>query len=213
MVSVTEFKPDIFLLMATSRGEIKKTALDHFAAVRSNGLIAMDLEQDDELVAADLAIDQDDVIFVTQKGQSIRFTVSSLRASSRTSGGVRAIRLGSNDEVISMDVALPDAFLLVVTSGGFGKLTPIDSYPQQHRAGSGVRTFKITEKTGDVSAAKMVTQTQQLMIMSAHGIVTRTPVKEKDPRQGITVQGRSTQGVKLMRLDPGDKVVAIACFD
>jgi len=92
-------------------------------------------------------------------------------------------------------------------------LTPISEYPRQHRAGSGVRTFKVIEKTGDVTAARLVSQSQQLMIISADGIVTRTPVKEKDPRQGITVQKRSTQGVRLMRLAPGDKVVAIACFD
>jgi len=165
------------------------------------------------LVAACLATDQDDVILVTQKGQAIRFAVSSLRASSRTSGGVRGIRLAPDDRVISMDIAQPDSYVLIVTAGGFGKLTPVDNYPQQHRAGSGVRTFTLTEKTGDIAAAKLVSLSQQLMIISADGIVTRTPVKEKDPRQGITVQGRSTQGVKLMRLGLGDKVVAIACLD
>ncbi len=213
MVSVTDFKPDTYLLMATALGEIKKTALDNFAAVRSSGLIAMDLEEGDELVATCLASDQDDVILVTQKGQSIRFAVSSLRASSRTSGGVHAIRLATNDKVVSMDKAELDAFLLVVTEGGFGKLTPIGNYPKQHRAGSGVRTFKIIEKTGDVAAAKLVSLSQEVMIISADGIVTRTPVKEKDPRQGITILGRSTQGVRLMRLDPGDRVVAVASFE
>jgi len=213
MVAVAEFKPDDYLLMATYRGEIKKTAADKFASVRSSGLIAMDLEAGDELVAVGLATDQSDVILVTQKGQSIRFAVSTLRASSRTSGGVRGIRLAPDDRVVSMDVAFPDAFLLVVTTEGFGKLTPVGEYPCQHRAGSGVRTFKVMEKTGEVVAAKLVSQSQQLMIISAKGIVTRTPVKEKDPKKGITVQGRSTQGVKLMRLSDGDKVVAITCFD
>jgi DNA gyrase subunit A len=112
-----------------------------------------------------------------------------------------------------MDTAYPDSFFLIVTNDGFGKLTPISNYPQQHRAGSGVITFRLTEKTSGVVAAKVVSQSQQLMIISADGIVTRTPVKEKDPRQGITVQGRSTQGVRLMRLGHGDKVVAITCFD
>jgi DNA gyrase subunit A len=212
LVAVTDFKPDTYMLMATCRGEIKKTALDNFASVRSNGLIAMDLEEGDELVAACLATDQDDVIVVTQRGQSIRFVVSSLRASSRTSGGVCGIRLASDDQVVGMGIAYPEAFLLVVTIEGFGKLTPVGQYPRQHRAGSGVRTFKCIEKTGKVAAAKVVSQSQQLMIISAHGIVTRTPVKEKDPRQGISVQGRSAQGVRLMRLGSGDKVVAIACF-
>jgi len=213
MVSVTDFKPATFLLMATACGEIKKTSLDNFTAVRSSGLIAMDLEEGDELVATCLATEQDEVILATQKGQSIRFAVSSLRASSRTSGGVRAIRLATDDKVVSMDRADSDAFLLVVTEGGFGKLTPISSYPKQHRAGSGVRTFKIIEKTGDIVAAKQVSLSEEVMIISADGIVTRTPVKEKDPRQGITILGRSTQGVRLMRLESGDKVVAVASFD
>jgi DNA gyrase subunit A len=112
-----------------------------------------------------------------------------------------------------MDTAYHDAFLLIVTSGGYGKLTPISAYPHQHRAGSGVRTFKFTEKTGEIAAAKVVFQPQQLMIISAEGIITSTPVKEKDPRKGITILGRSTQGVRLMRLSTDDKVVAIACFD
>lgn len=213
MVSVTDFKPNAYLLMATCGGEIKKTPLASFAAVRSSGLIAMDLEEGDELVAARLATDQDDVILVTEKGQSIRFAVSSLRASSRTSGGVCGIRLATDDRVVSMDVAYPDTFFLVVTTGGFGKLTPINDYPRQHRAGSGVRTFKLTEKIGAIADARLVSLSQQVMIISAGGIVTQTPVKEKDPRQGITIQGRSTQGVRLMKLDPGDEVVAIACFD
>jgi DNA gyrase subunit A len=112
-----------------------------------------------------------------------------------------------------MDTAHPDSFFLVVTRGGFGKLTPISQYPLQHRAGSGVSTFKLTDKTDMVVAARVVSPSQQLMIISADGIVTRTPVKEKDPRQGITLQGRNTQGVKLMRLSQDDKVVAIACFE
>jgi len=213
MVAVTGFSPDTYLLVATRRGEVKKTALDNFASVRSSGLIAMDLEEGDELVAVSLATDKDDVILVTQKGQSIRFAVSSLRATSRTSGGVCGIRLMPDDQVVGMDIASPDSFLLVITTGGFGKLTPVGDYPGQHRAGSGVSTFKLTEKTGDIAGAKMVSLSQQAMIISADGIVICTPVKEKDPRQGITILGRRTQGVRLMRLGHSDKVVAIACFD
>ena len=213
LVAVSEFTPDSYLLMATSSGEIKKTSVDSFSSVRSSGLIAMDLAQGDSLVTACLSTDQDDVILMTKKGQSIRFPVSNLRASLRASGGVRAIRLAADDQVISMDITQPDAFLLAVTSGGYGKLTTIKGYPRQHRAGSGVRTFNITETTGELAAARVVTQSQQLMIISADGIITRTPVKEEDPRKGITVQGRSTQGVRLMRLAPGDSVVAIAAFE
>ncbi len=213
MVAIDEFTPDAFLILATSKGEIKKTASDRFTSVRSSGLIAMDLEKDDELVSACLATSEDNVILATQKGHSIKFSVSSLRASLRTSGGVRAIRLVSNDKVLGMDIANPDAFLLVVTINGYGKLTPISQYPKQHRAGSGVRTFKITEGTGDVAAVRVVTSSQQVMIITSQGIIIRTPVKEKDPKKGITIQGRITQGVRLMRLNESDSVVAITCFD
>lgn len=113
-----------------------------------------------------------------------------------------------------MDVAYPGTFLLVVTTGGYGKLTAVEEYPKHHRGGGGVLTFHVIEKTGEVAAARVVTQTQQLMIISSEGIVINTPVKEKDPTKGgISVQHRTTQGVRLMRLDPGDKVVSITCFE
>jgi len=212
MVVVADYKPDTYLVMATRDGEVKKTAMEKFASVRSSGLIAMDLAEGDELVKAHIATGRNDVILVTEKGQAIRFAVSELRASSRTSGGVCGIRLMSGDRVISMDIVYPDAFLLSVTTEGFGKLTPVSEYPRQHRAGSGVRTFKVMEKTGGVAAAKLVSRSLQMMIISADGIVIRTPLKEKRPEHRIPVQQRSTQGVRLMRLGGGDKVVSIACF-
>ena len=172
----------------------------------------MVVEEGDELVAARLATDKEDVVMVTQKAQSIRFAVSGVRASLRTSGGVCGIRLSSGDQVVSMEIANPDDFLLVVTANGYGKLTPISGYPRQKRAGSGVRTFKLIEKTDEVAAAKLASLSQQVMIISADGIVIRTPTKEEDPKKGITTQGRSTQGVRLMRLGGGDRVVAITCF-
>jgi DNA gyrase subunit A len=213
MTATTGLMPDAYMVMATKKGEIKKTSLDKFAVVRSSGLIAMDLEPGDELVSVVMATDKDDVIMITQKGQSIRFPVSSLRAASRTSGGVRGIRLAAGDGVVSIDKVISDAFLLVVSEGGYGKITPLEQYPRQHRAGGGVRTFKIVEKSGRVTAARIVTPKQQVMLISAEGMVTRTPVKEKDPRQGISTQGRSTQGVRVMTLDEGDRLVAITAFD
>jgi DNA gyrase subunit A len=213
MVAVSDFKRGDYLIMATCGGEVKKTAVQSFLQVRSSGLIAMDLEEGDELCSASLASDQDDMVLVTRKGQSIRFLVSELRASLRTSGGVRGIRLASDDRVVSMGVAYPDNFLLVVTTNGYGKLTLVDAYPRQHRAGSGVKTFKVVEKTGEVVDAKLVSKAHQLMLISAEGIITRTLVREKGPGQGIAIQGRSTQGVRLMRLGDGDRVVAIACFE
>jgi DNA gyrase subunit A len=213
VVAVSEFKEDNFLLMATANGEVKKTSVDSFSAVRSSGLIAMDLTKGDSLVAVCQGRETDDVLMITEKGQSIRFPISELRTSLRASGGVSGIKLEDNDKVVSMDVAQTGSFVLTVTSGGHGKLTPIEEYPLQHRAGSGVITFKIVDKTGDVAAARAVTPDQQVMIISSNGIITLTPVKEEDPRLGITIQGRSTQGVRLMKLEEGDSVVAITAFD
>jgi DNA gyrase subunit A len=200
-------------VMATRMGEIKKTAVDKFTAVRSSGLIAMDLAPADELVSVCLAQDKDDVLLVTSKGQSIRFDVASLRAASRTSGGVRGMRVARGDGVIGMDRVVPGGYVLVVTRKGYGKVTPAEQYPQQHRAGMGVRTFKIVDKTGDITAFRVVTPEHQVMLISAEGMMTRTPVKEDDPRHGITTQGRSTQGVRVMTLDESDKLVAITAFE
>ena len=213
MAATTGLLPEAYMVLATKMGEIKKTSLDKFSAVRSSGLIAMDLEPGDELVAVCIATDDDDIILISQKGQSIRFKVSTLRTASRTSGGVRGMRLTSGDSIVSLDKADDEAYMLAVTSGGFGKITPINQYPRQHRAGSGVRTFKIVDKSGDVVAARIVRLDEQIMLITAEGMITRTPVKEKDPRKGITTQGRSTQGVKIMTLDEGDSLVAITTFE
>ena len=111
-----------------------------------------------------------------------------------------------------MEIAYSEGFLLAVTANGFGKLTPVSDYPRQRRGGSGVRTFKLIEQTDRVAAVRVVSLAEQVMIISADGIVINTPVKEQDPKKGITTQGRSTQGVRLMRLLDGDSVVAITCF-
>jgi len=211
VVSVTDFKPNTFLLMATEKGEIKKSPLEYFESVRSSGIIAMDLEEGDELVAAGLGTDEDDVVLITEQGQSIRFPVKSLRSSSRTSGGVRGIRLEPGDKLVSMDVVIPNTYLLVVTDNGYGKLTPIEAYKQQSRGGVGIRTLKVTQKTGKVAAARLVKQTQQLMIISRGGMVISTPVKGEE--SGIPVLGRSTQGVIIMRVEEGDCVAAIAAWE
>jgi DNA gyrase subunit A len=211
MVTTTGLMPGTYMVMATKLGEVKKTAVDRFTAVRSSGLIAMDLTSGDELVSVSLATDKDEVIMVTREGQSICFSVSSLRAASRTSGGVRGIKLAKSDSVISMDRVDPAGYLLVVSSGGYGKITSLDKYPRQRRAGSGVRTFKIVEKTGYVTAARVVNENQQVMLITALGMMTRTPVKE--PKHGISTQGRSTQGVRVMALDEGDRLVAITTFE
>jgi DNA gyrase subunit A len=197
VVAIVAFSEDKFLVIATSRGEVKKTSLAEFSSVRSSGLIAMDLEQGDELIAARLAGADDQVILVTENGQSIKFAVSDLRAASRTSGGVRGIRVPADDHVVAMDVVDPNAHLFVISAHGFGKRTPLNTYPLQARGGSGVRTFKVIEKTGKVIAASVVHPRQGLMLISAKGIVIRTTLDD------IPSLGRDTQGVTVMKVEPG----------
>jgi DNA gyrase subunit A len=122
------------------------------------------------------------------------------------------MRLREGDKVVSMDRVIRGGYFLVATAFGFGKLTPLEEYPKQHRAGGGVRTFHVVDKTGELVAARVVTDKDLVMLISAEGIVTCTPTREKDPRQGITIQGRSTQGVHLMRLGAGDRIVALTAF-
>jgi len=194
-----------FMIVATKKGEVKKTAMDEFEVVRRSGLIAMNLEDDDELIGAKLAHADDDVLMISAKGKAIRFTVSQLRSASRTSGGVRGIRLAKGDRVVSLNLAPKDSQLLVVNENGYGKRTPIDEYPSQSRGGSGVITSKVTTKTGPVASARVITEKDNdLMIISAVGVVIRTDVST------IHVAGRATQGVRLMNLGEGDAVVAVA---
>ena len=207
MVVIKEFTPDAYLLVGTRNGEIKKTSLDKFVAVRSNGLICMDVEEGDALIAARAATENDDVLMVTKKGQSIRFAVSSIRTSQRTSGGVKGIGLDDGDEVIGMGIAYPNSHVLVISTEGYGKRTRVDAYPKQDRAGSGVKTIKLEDKTGYLAGAKIVKPSCQIVMVSANGIVTRTRVKE------ISVLSRGSQGVLLIKLDSGDKVVSMAVFD
>jgi DNA gyrase subunit A len=195
------------LLLVTERGEIKKTALDNFANVRSSGLRAMDVEPKDELLAARSATDEDDVLIVTQKGMSIRFPVAGVPVRSRTAGGVRGIRLGEGDKVVGTDVAVADALVLTITTKGYGKLTPVDKYRLQKRAGRGTRTYRLNDKRGELASSRLVTLTQQVMIISAEGIIIYTPVQE------ISIQGRATQGVKLMDVSGQDRVVALTNFE
>jgi len=194
-----------FMIVATKKGEVKKTAMDEFEVVRRSGLIAMDLEEDDELIGAKLARADDDVLMITAHGKAIRFTVEELRSASRTSGGVRGIRLSEGDTLVSLNLTPKDSELLVVTERGYGKRTPIDEYPSQSRGGGGVITLKVTDKTGSVASARVISDhDNDLMIISAGGVVIRTDVS------AIARSGRATQGVRLMNLGEGDSVVAVA---
>ncbi|MGQ9572042.1 MAG: DNA gyrase subunit A [Dehalococcoidia bacterium] len=206
-VVVTDGTDQEFLVLATKQGEVKKTALSEFASVRRNGLIAMDLEQGDALVAAQLAGEQDEAVLVTGRGQALRFPVRQLRSASRQSGGVRGIRLAAHDSVVGMEIARPGHELLVVSSKGYGKRTLFAEYPTQGRGGQGVKTFNVNERRGQLVAARTVNSNQQLMIISERGIVIRTAV------DSIAVQGRATMGVTLMGVGPDDTVASIASIE
>jgi len=194
-----------FMIVATKKGEVKKTAMDEFEVVRRSGLIAMNLEDDDELIGAKLARAEDDMLLIAAHGRAIRFTVAELRSASRTSGGVRGIRLSKDDKAVSLNLAPEGSELLIVTEYGYGKCTTIDEYPKHSRGGGGVFTAKVTEKTGRVATARIITESDNdLMIISASGVVIRTDVSL------VKRSGRATQGVTLMNLGDGDYVVAVA---
>ncbi|HEY7778636.1 MAG TPA: DNA gyrase subunit A, partial [Ktedonobacterales bacterium] len=205
VVGVPKFVARDYIVLATRRGEVKKTSLDEFAVVRSLGLIAMDLEASDDLIGARLVDANAEVLLVTERGQAIRFQVSELRSASRTSGGVRGIRLDDHDSAVALCAVVPDAELLVVTTRGYGKRTPVAEYPAHGRGGGGVITARLTDKTGSIASARILTEDDRdLMIISTGGIVIRTDWKS------VAQCGRATQGVRLMKLPAADKVSATA---
>ncbi len=194
-----------YMIVATRKGEVKKTVMSEFESVRRQGLIAMNLEEDDRLIGAKLARADDHVLLITAHGKAIRFTVEELRAASRMSGGVRGIRLEEGDSVVSLNLTPRDSELLVVTERGYGKRTPIEEYPPHSRGGSGVLTAKVTEKTGPVATARIITDLDNdLMIITAGGVVIRTEISN------VSRLGRATQGTRLMTIADGDSVVAVA---
>jgi DNA gyrase subunit A len=206
LVVVKDFTPGLFMVMATSKGIVKKTSFDNFASVRSSGLIAMRLRGDEELVAAEVVTQKGEVILVSQNGQGIRFAVKGLRQASRASGGVRGIRLGPGDRLVAMGAIFREAALLTVTEKGFGKRSRARNFPLYSRGGKGVIAHRVNEKTGKVIAANLVPPNQHVIIISAKGIVIRISVDEE-----VSLQGRATQGVHLKRLEQDDSVVSIAC--
>lgn len=213
MVDVKDFTDTEYLVMATDGGEVKKVKLADFSKIRTTGVIAYDLPKSDSLISAAIVSDDDEVVMVSQHGQSICFDTKEIRTSLKSSGGVCGFKLSFGDRVISMSRVRPDGFLMVVTSEGNGKITPMNAYPRQHRAGLGVRTFHIKDKTGPLVDAQVVSKDSDVMLISANGVMTRTPVTEDNPKQGITIQGRSTQGVRVMTLNPGDQVACITVID
>jgi DNA gyrase subunit A len=204
-----------YLVMATKSGIIKKTPLEEFDNIRKSGLIAISLKRGDELENVQKTTGEDEVILVTKKGQSIRFKEKEIRPMGRTAAGIRGIRLKKGDEVIAIDIIqkLKDKtpktkdYLSVVTSNGFGKRTDLREYKLQGRGGSGVKTANVTSKTGNLASAKVLSgEEEDLIVISQKGQVIRTKISQ------IPKLSRSTQGVRLMRLEEGDKVASAACI-
>jgi DNA gyrase subunit A len=192
------------VFFATAKGTVKRTALGAFSNPRPSGIIAISLDPDDTLIGAALSTDEDEIVLGTRQGMAIRYQQTDVRAMGRAAGGVRGISLHRDDVVVDLVVIRPGMSLLTVCENGFGKRTDIEEYRLQKRGGSGVINIRTTERNGLVVALRSVTDADELMLITAKGIMLRTAVSE------TREIGRATQGVRLIRLDEGDKVVSVA---
>jgi len=212
VLKVTKGQGAKYLVMSTENGIIKRTKTDDFANVRRSGLVAIKLKGDDRLKWAKLTSGDDEIFLVTIQGQSIRFKEKDVRSMSRAAAGVRGINLKGDDKLVRMDVITKKEGekgqkVLVVTENGFGKRTDLKNYKQQKRGGMGIKTAKLTGKTGNIVASHVIKSEQEdLIAISKKGQVIRTKLKS------IATLGRATQGVKVMKMNRGDKVVSIACI-
>ena len=205
VIPIQNFAEGKYLLMATRNGLIKKTALGEYNSARKTGLQAITLKDEDELIGVRLTDGEDNVVLVTKKGMCITFDEKDVRPVGRTAQGVIGMRLDDDDMVIGMEsiIAGGKATLLAITENGFGKRTELDEYRVQNRGGKGVITYKITPKTGDIVGVRIATDDEDVMMITEKGTIIRINVKD------ISVLGRSTQGVTLMRTSDGGKVVSI----
>ena len=204
MIPVTEFSDDRYLFMATRSGTVKKSSLSDFSNPRKGGIIAVTLLEDDELVNVAQTDGSKDMVLVSRHGKAIRFSEADVRPMGRSAQGVRGIKLEQGDKVVSLDVVDENSTLLTITENGFGKRTEFGEYRTMHRGGMGVITIVTSLRNGPVVNVKAVREEDEVMITSSEGIVIRIPVKD------IRVQGRNTQGVKIMDVRQGDKVVGVA---
>ena len=207
MLAVQEFDDQRFIVMGTRKGTIKKTELSAFSNPRAGGIIAMGIEEGDEVIDVQLSDGQSEIFIGTRDGKAIRFEEGEVRAMGRTAYGVRGIQLRENDEVVAMQVAKPGGTLLTVTEKGYAKNTIIDEYRVTGRGGLGVKNVEVTDKNGQVVAITQVHANEELLVMTEQGKILRTPANE------IRTIGRATQGVKLMDLEGDDKIVSVALVD
>ncbi len=205
-IAVPDFGARDYCFLTTMFGKVKRVDLEEFSAVRPSGMIAMSLNEGDELGWARLTTGKNDVILVTEMGQALRIPEKVVRSMGRTAGGVQGIRLGEGDRVTSMEVVEEGAALLTVTKGGFGKQTPLTKYPVKGRGTKGISTMdqKAIGVTGRIASARVVQPTDDLTLISVNGIVLRLKVKV------IREAGRATKGVRVMRLQAGDSIAAVA---
>ncbi len=207
VVSVKEFDDRRFLFMATKKGVVKKTGLMEYDTARRGGLIAIVLDEDDDLIDVKLTNGEMNVLLGTEKGMAINFAEGDVRPMGRATRGMRGIALRKGDYVVGMETVKQDGELLTVTESGYGKRTAIDEYRAQTRGGVGIINNKITDKTGKVVGIKVVRPGQEIMLITGDGIVIRIDIEE------ISVISRNTQGVRLMRIDENDKLVAVAAVE
>jgi DNA gyrase subunit A len=204
MIPVQEFVDDWYLFFATKEGICKRSPLSSFAHIRNSGLIALNLREGDELISVKLTDGTKNVIIGTKNGLLIRFPETDVRSMGRTATGVKGITLETDDEVVGMDILEDHMDVLIVTKNGYGKRTPASEYRVQSRGGKGLKTCNITEKNGSLVAVKAVTDEEDIMIITAGGVLIRVAVSE------ISQMGRNTQGVKLIRLDENEYVATVA---
>ena len=207
VIPVKEFADDNYLIMVTRNGTIKKTPMSQFDTNRKTGLIAITLKDDDKLISVSQSSGEESVYVVTKKGKSITFHEDDVRSMGRSAGGVRAITLDKNDEVVSMELdSTGERELLVMTKKGFGKRTSLDEYRLQTRGGKGVSTYDKTKfsKTGELVGATLVSKDDEIMLINSNGVIIRIRANE------ISKSGRTTQGVKIMKVESGDEIVSFA---
>ncbi|WP_024614012.1 DNA gyrase subunit A [Clostridium sp. Ade.TY] len=203
VLTVNDVYEDGYLFMGTKNGIVKKTSLSEFKNLRKSGLIAINLREGDELLKVKMTRGDANIIMVTQNGLAIKFNETDVRPMGRTASGVKAITLNDDDIAVCMDIAVDEEDLLVVSENGFGKRTPITEYKVQNRGGKGLMTYKITDKTGKVVGATVCRSEDELMLINTSGVAIRINIED------VSVTGRSTMGVKLMRTLEEEQVVAI----